>query len=126
MKIERIVNAALNVARLGDHKHRIGTVIFKGDQIISVGHNSVLMSRRKLHPRFRHWPGSIHSEVAAIINARRKLKGCDMLVVRINRTEKLMYAKPCTHCMRYIDYVGIDKVYYSTNEGKIEEYDEKD
>jgi len=125
MKTERIVNTALNIARLGDHKHRTGAVIFKGDKIISVGHNSILKSIRKLHPRFRRWPGSIHAEVAAIINARRKLKGYDILIVRINRIEKLMYAKPCSNCMKYIEYVGIDKVYYSTNEGTIEEYNEK-
>jgi deoxycytidylate deaminase len=121
MKLDKFVNLAIDQAKLGDHKHRCGAIIFKGDRIISTGHNSILKSVRKLHPKFYHWPGSIHAEVAAISHARRNLKGMDILVVRINRVDKLMYAKPCVNCMKYIEYVGIDKVYYSTNDGIIEE-----
>lgn len=52
----------------------------------------------------------------AILKARRELKGSSILVVRINKNNKLRLAKPCIDCMKYIEYVGIRKVFYSLSE----------
>lgn len=114
-----VLKSAIENARQGDHKHRVGCVIFKGKRIISVGSNTCCRSVRKLHPKYQKWEGTVHAEVAAIICARRPLKRMSMLVVRINNDEDLMMALPCEHCMSYIVHVGIKNVYYTDEKGKI-------
>ncbi|MEN6379446.1 MAG: hypothetical protein ABFD15_07700 [Methanofastidiosum sp.] len=110
-----LIDHAIKVARNGDHKQRVGCIIFDKKKILSHGHNTCQKSIRRLHPQFQRWEGSVHAEVDAIIKARCDLKGTSILVIRINRKEELRLAKPCQHCMKYIEYVGIKKVYYSTS-----------
>lgn len=116
-----LLKIALEEARKSDHKHRIGCVIFDKNTIMSRGFNVSLMNRKKLHPRFRRWPNSIHAEVNAIINARTDLNGADIFIIRINRYEELLLARPCDHCMSYLQYVGIKKVIFSVKNGFEEE-----
>jgi len=110
-----LIDHAIKVARNGDHKQRVGCIIFDKKKILSHGHNTCQKSIRRLHPQFQRWEGSVHAEVDAIIKARCDLKGTSILVIRINRKEELRLAKPCQHCKKYIEYVGIKKVYYSTS-----------
>lgn len=104
---------AIEEAQKGDHKQKVGCVIFDKKKIISVGHNTCLKSVKKLHPKFQRWPGSVHSEVDAIIKAKKDLKGCDMLIVRVNKKNQFRLAKPCDSCMKYIQHVGISKIFYT-------------
>jgi deoxycytidylate deaminase len=76
-----------------------------------------MKSAKSLHPRFYNWPGSIHSEVAAILSARCDLRGASMFLLRINRKEEFLLSKPCAQCMTYIQYTGIRRVTYSTGSG---------
>lgn len=110
-----LIDSAIRIARNGDHKQRVGCVIFDKKRILSKGHNLCQRSVKKLHRKFQRWEGSVHAEVDAIIHARTELKGTSLLVVRINRKGELRLSKPCHHCMKYIKYVGIKKVYYSTS-----------
>jgi deoxycytidylate deaminase len=107
------INIAIEEAQKGDHKQMLGCVIFNKKKIISKGHNSCLKSVKNLHPKYQKWPGSVHAEVDAIIKAKTDLKGCDMLIVRINKNKQLRLAKPCESCMNYIKYIGIHKIYYT-------------
>jgi len=111
------LNSKLNIAILesqkSDHKQKIGCVIFNKKKIISKGHNTSLKSTKKLHPKFQRWPGSVHAEVDAIIKAKKDLKGCDMLIVRVNKHNQFRIAKPCETCIKYIKHVGIHKIYYT-------------
>jgi deoxycytidylate deaminase len=111
----KLVEVAIKLARNGDHKQRVGCIIFDKKKILSTGHNHCQRSVKKLHSKFQRWKGSIHAEVDAIIHAMTDLKGTSLLVVRINKKEQLRLAKPCQHCMKYIRYVGIKKVYFSTS-----------
>ena len=111
----KLIDAAIKIARNGDHKQRVGCIIFDKKKILSSGHNQCQRSVKKLHPKFQRWKGSIHAEVDAIIHAKTDLKGTCLLVVRINKKEQLRFAKPCQHCMKYIQYVGIKKVFFSTS-----------
>lgn len=53
--------------------------------------------------------------------ARRKLKKCDLIVVRPN----FKNSKPCKNCLKIIQEFGINKVYYSINQGlKVEKASE--
>ena len=108
-----LINEAIKIARNGDHKQRVGCVIFSKKKTLSTGWNHCQRSVKKLHPKFQRWKGSVHAEVDAIIHAMTDLKGASLLVIRINKKEQLRLAKPCMHCLKYIQHVGIKKVYYS-------------
>ena len=34
-------------------------------------------------------------------------------MIRINKNNELRLSKPCKNCLKYIDYVGVKKVFYS-------------
>ncbi len=121
MEFNSLISIATKEALQSDHQHKMSAIIFKGNRIISVGRNYSSRSVKKLHPRFTRWSGSAHAEVVAIIKARKTLKGFDIFVLRVNRFGELRLAKPCKYCLTYLDYVGIRKIYYTTNEGKIKE-----
>jgi deoxycytidylate deaminase len=116
MKNQSLIKLAKNEAEKSEHKFRVGAVIFDGKRIISRGHNHANAWSSKLHPRFKKWNTSIHAEAMAILNARRRLKGKSIVVVRINRNGDYMLALPCEHCMSYLQYVGIKNIMYSINE----------
>lgn len=120
----RLIDIAVKEALKSNHKQKIGCVIYKNNQIISKSHNVILRSFKKLHPRYRRWPGAAHAEVSAIIKAKKDLRGCDALVIRVKEDENgnhlLKMSKPCIHCMKYLIYVGIDNIYFSNESGIIE------
>jgi deoxycytidylate deaminase len=70
-------------------------------------------SAKKLHPKFQRFPYSVHTEVDAIIKARKDLKGASLLVIRVNAKNQFRLSKPCIMCMKYIRYVGIKRIFYS-------------
>jgi deoxycytidylate deaminase len=113
-----ILKEALTQAYKSKHRYKVGAVIFKGSKIFSSGHNSVGYSRL-LHPKFRRYINSLCAEKCAIINAKKDLMGCSILVVRITPADNLSMAKPCSTCMKYLDYVGIKNIYYTDHTGKI-------
>ena len=107
------ISIAMTEALKSDHiKMRMGCVIYSKKRILSLGHNCQRMVK-KLHPKFQNWKGSVHAEVDAIIKAKKDLRGSTLLVVRINKKNELRMAKPCNDCMKYIEYVGIKRIYYS-------------
>lgn len=97
-----------------------GAIIFKSGRIISESFNQV-RGYKKIKPEFRKWHNSLHAEQAAVLRAKRDLKGCSMLVLRIDSSNVIKMSKPCDCCSNYIKYVGISKVFYSTEDGVIEE-----
>lgn len=110
------VNLAIEESQKSDHKQKIGVIIFNKKIIISKGHNTSLKSVKKLHPKFQRWKGSVHAEVDAIIKAKTDLKGCEMLIVRINSGKQFRLSKPCLYCMSYIEHVGIKRIFYTIPE----------
>ena len=118
--INHIVKAAKIQANASTERHKMGAVIFSKKSIISVGRNCQLRSAKSLLSIFQKRENSIHAEVAAILRARVDLTGCHMLVVRVNNQGKLRMAKPCAHCIKYLEYVGIKDVFYSNRAEQIE------
>lgn len=103
------------------HRHRIGAVIFHKKTVISKGYNKPFRFSSKLHPKYTHYPNSLHAEVAAILAARQDLRGLEILVIRLGRGGDLRLSLPCQHCMMYIQDTGIKRVYYSDKNGDIKE-----
>lgn len=115
MNLNSLINIAVEEAKKSEFRIQVGCVIYDKKKILSLGHNE-MRNFRKLHPKFQSWVGSVHAEIAAIINARKDLRGSSLLVVRVNSKNQLRLSKPCENCQKYIDYVGIKKVYYSISE----------
>ena len=108
------VSLAVKEAEKSLHIQRVGAVVFNKKQFISSGHNYPNRSIARSHnPRFRRWPTSIHAEIDAITKARCDLKGSSIIIIRINKKGQLRLAKPCRHCMSYLNHIGIKNVYYS-------------
>lgn len=117
-------NLAKAVAKLSHHeKHRIGSVLVKGNDILAVGFNTL-----KSHPvqmrynAYRNMKGkafnnhSLHSEIACILKVKNKtkLKGAILYSIRIRRNGTVGIAKPCPACYNFIkDETPICDVYYS-------------
>jgi deoxycytidylate deaminase len=118
----RHAKMAASISRLNDHPFNIGAVIFNRAGLISIGCNHYHKSVKHHHPRFRKFRDSIHAEVDAIIRARTNVKGMSMLVVRTTKNSGVLKnAEPCPECVRYLQYVELKKVFYSTNDGTIEQ-----
>ncbi|MEO5351504.1 MAG: deaminase, partial [Magnetococcus sp. YQC-3] len=95
---------------------RLGTVIFKNSKIISVGHNNGNRYRNNLNPKYTRWAGSLHAEVAAILNAREPLANMEMLVIRLGSKGEFRIAKPCEYCFNYIKNINLKRVIYSIDD----------
>ena len=74
--------------------------------------------------------GTLHAEMAAIINLLKNKKPSkiqrrriNLVVVRTCRNGELKDSKPCHHCLKYLmkmrPIVYIEYIYYSTDEGTI-------
>ena len=120
-----IIERCISEARKSNYKFKIGAVIFKGSRIISSSHNYI-RSCSAIKPQYRKWFNSLHAEQAAILNSGdwSKLKGCDILVMKISKTEEhISNAMPCEFCMASLIKVGIKRVYYSDDNGNISTID---
>lgn len=107
------IELAIQQARRSEHKNKHGAVIFKGKRIYSFGYNQPSRSVKSINRIAKRWHTSVHAEVAAILNAKRDLNGLDILIVRINNKDQFRYSRPCNHCLQYIQYCGLRKIYYS-------------
>jgi len=114
--MHKFLKQAVEEANKSEFRQKVGAIIFDKNRIVSRGYNDPQRSVRHLKKKFQRWKYTVHAEVAAILKAKTELKGLSILVVRVNNKNQLRLAKPCEWCQRYLDYVGIKKVFYSTNE----------
>lgn len=110
----RFFDLAKKLSYRSDHQqHRLGCVIVKKNRVISVGWNVL-----KTHTQSPHPYRSIHAEFSAIIGVdKRELKGSDVYVYRENKNGTPALARPCIHCYKCLQQVGVEKIYYTTTDG---------
>jgi len=119
----RYFDLAESVAKLSDYPRvKIGSVIVKNKDIISVGQNML-----KTHPaQFRYnkrlpydMPVShVHAEINTISKARPDLLcGSTMYIFRRDRNGNTAMCRPCNACMQAIRDAGIKEIYYSIPNG---------
>lgn len=130
-KRDKFVGAALSESALSTYSRiRIGTVIVRGNKIVSRGAN--LCTSHPLQKRFntlasRDAPAhALHSEMHAIVNAKGKnLTGCTLYVARLDRRGLWADCRPCPACSLAIRMAGIAIVVYTSPKGihtiKVEE-----
>jgi len=97
MKIKKYFRMAKLIAYQGDAKnakrqHRLGAVGLRNDGVIVGASN--LCNRCNMIT-----PNSV------------------IFVVRINRKDEFVMAKPCQSCQRYMKVKGVRRCYYSTDDG---------
>jgi len=114
-----IIKYAIQEAQKSEFKFRHGCVIFKGSKIISTGYNEVRYCKR-LDYRYKKWINSLHAEQRTILFTNANIKRCSILVVRINKNNKLVNSKPCKVCQSLMQDVGITKIHYSDKDGQIQ------
>ena len=114
-----ILKRAIEECEKSDYKFRVGAVVFKGDRIISSGHNGVRSS--SIHNKYKNHINSLHAEQAAVMGVNWKvLNGYSILVIKISKKNKfLSNAKPCNMCRKLLTTIGIRKIYYSDDKGQI-------
>jgi len=124
--MHRLIDATLGFARA--HKHDsdmaawVTAMIVSGGRVLSVGYNS--RANSGLQERYKTNPhcNSIHAEVDAVLNVRRKidLRGNKIIVVRRLRADNinnlaLAMAKPCPMCQAVLYSYGIKRAIYTIN-----------
>lgn len=104
------------------HKqHKLGAVIVKGGRILSTGFNSMRPSSLINTP-------TLHAEAAAVLKLLKyrrlaDLAGAEMYVTRFTRGGRIGLACPCDNCRSLLTSVGIKRVYYTTDDGGVEQLD---
>ena len=117
----KILKAVRNAAGKSEFKYRLGAVVFRGSEIISVGYNTT----KKSHPLIKRLSGIdekffMHAEIHSILKAG-ECEGADLLVVRIrNDNDEFVMSKPCKMCEKFIKERGIRNVIYSDWNGVLQ------
>ena len=101
-----------------------GAVLVKGGNIINAARNK--WSYSSFGKRFRERDkgiSTLHAELAAVLNLDRSItRGTDIYVVRVDKAGEFRMSKPCSMCETALKHVGIKRIYYTTDDGKLECY----
>lgn len=120
-KTLRYFEIAKSVARLSDHRCKIGCVVVKNHRIISSGHNSatVCHGRQALADKLYfdcESKGPVHAEFDALSYLHFKgvdLAGAELYIYRETSSGELTLARPCPRCMKLIRECEIREVNYT-------------
>lgn len=123
MKNKRYIELAKRVAEQSNYgKFRHGAVLVKGSSVRSVSCNK--HRHCSFGARFRkegYGDATLHAELGAILGMDRSVtQGADVYVARINKEGKARISKPCSMCESAMRHVGVRRVYYTNENGKIE------
>jgi len=100
--------------------------LIKSNVIEKIGIN-----KRRTHPEISKHPYheghvGIHAELDCILKVDKEdLKDYKMLVLRVDRKNKLNISKPCPGCLSLIDQFNVGEVWYSDKNGEIVKHENK-
>lgn len=110
----KFLNRAKKEAQKSVHQQQIGCVLSKGSKIISTGYNQIRYKSKG--QRFTNYQESLHAERDCISKVDKdELKSCTLYVWREGKHHPML-AKPCDNCFGMIQFMGIKKIVYTTNE----------
>ena len=113
-----LINTALKIAQLSEHKFKIGAILTRGRRIISCGVNKYKSHPKQINPHTKALGTSIHAELDCIIKAPYPMiSGSSIYVARLLRDGTPGYCRPCESCISLLKEYGIKKITY-TLEGK--------
>ena len=115
-----IIKKAIEEAEKSEFKVKMGAVVFKGSRILGYGFNEIRHCS-KINPKYKKYDHTIHAEQKAMLSCKDwvKVSGSSILVVRLNKRNEFLLAKPCNMCMNMIIHLNIKNVFYSTSDGQI-------
>jgi len=125
MKI-REFELAKEMARKSNMSKRHGAVLMSGGKICGTGYNHMWIDKVNLKCFKTMRIASIHAEIDCIQSCRSFYKEANrkkytMIIVRMRRDdEKLMCSKPCSMCLDILKKFRVKKVYYTNDDGNIE------
>jgi tRNA(Arg) A34 adenosine deaminase TadA len=97
------------------YKH--AAALISGDTIYSSGANK-FVKEIKLNDQIYY--RTMHAEITVFERLpKKKVRGMDILVIRINKNLALRNSRPCSQCIDKLSKLGIRKVYYSNEDGNI-------
>lgn len=97
------------------YKH--AAALIAGDTIYSSGTNK-FVKEIKINDQIYY--RTMHAEITVFEKLpKKKFRGMDILVIRINKNLALRNSRPCNHCIDKLSKMGIRKVYYSNESGNI-------
>jgi deoxycytidylate deaminase len=103
-RIDRYIKIATKAAMKSQHhQHRLGSVLIRGSNVISTGHNF----------------STVHSEHDCINRAFKSgTEGTIIIVVRVRRNGTMGMSRPCVCCLGRLINAGVERVIYTTNDGE--------
>lgn len=127
MNIDKIFSRLVSEAREsiyeGKRYNVVAATLDKHNNIIATAENSYC----KTHPLQAHLAERagrpcreyLHAEIGALVKSCTKAES--IMVVRSTRRGLTRCAKPCDICMMALRQAGVMKIYYSDDEGNIQE-----
>lgn len=121
---KRFFEFARKMASMSEYgKFRHGAVLVRHGAIMSAGLNKDKPC--SFGGRFRPkemGDATVHAELAAILNVpRSQTENSDIYVVRVGaNNEDLRNSKPCRMCQAALKFVGVKRIFYSTENGDFE------
>ncbi len=100
--------------------------LIKSNVIEKIGIN-----KKRTHPEISKHPYheghvGIHAELDYILKVDKEdLRNYKMLVLRVDRKNKLNISKPCPGCLSLIDQFNVGEVWYSDKNGEIVKHENK-
>jgi hypothetical protein len=127
---QSVINKAINVAKSlcpanRENKNSHIAFLIKSNVIYKIGTN-----KRRTHPEISKHPYhdgyvGIHAELDCILKIDKEdLVDYKMLVIRVDRKNKLNMSKPCPGCLSLIDQFNVGEVWYSDKSGQIVKHNE--
>lgn len=97
------------------YKH--AAALISGDTIYSSGANKFI---KEVKVKNQTYYKTMHAEITVFEKLpKKKLRGLDIIVIRVNKHLALRNSRPCNECIDKLLKFGIRKVYYSNEDGKI-------
>lgn len=112
------------------HKFNHFCFIWRKNKLVAIGKNKpIATDRMALYfgerynvEKFKNYP-FLHAEIDAISKCWGKNhldNSYSMIVIRMNKDGSFKNSKPCIHCQPIINAIGIEKIYWSTENNTIE------
>ena len=106
---DNLIEKLKKIAQKSPVNNRHSAVLFKNDNFYNFSYNT-----------FVKQDTTVHAEINAIKTFyERKVKGLHILVIRINKSGIIRYSRPCSECIKKLQKLGIQKIYYSNEYGNI-------
>ena len=114
-----VIKLCLLESEKSNYRFKIGAVVFKGNRILSSGHNEI-RSVRYINNRYKTYLNTLHAEQAALLHLDwNRLKNASICIIRATQNGVLGNAKPCSLCQKLLAHIGIRNIYYSNGIGEI-------